>query len=96
MTRARRCGLVAAQAGCAAAAIDDRVLDLGVLGQRDLGLHLAGIGIEHIAEPPRTALDLLAADEMADLAHRVLHEFRRALRPFRVGPFHHRVAWRMA
>ena len=30
--------------------IGDGVLDLGVLGERDLGLHLAGIGIEDVAE----------------------------------------------
>ena len=52
--------------------IGDGVLDLGMLGERDLGLHLAGIGIEDVAEPPGGALDRLAADEMADLAHESL------------------------
>ena len=52
--------------------VRDRVLDLGVAGERHLRLHLAGIGIEHVAEAARSALDLLAADEMADLAHAVL------------------------
>ena len=47
----------------------DRVLDLGMFGEADFGLHLAGIGIENIAEPPRCPLHLLAADEVADLAH---------------------------
>ncbi len=49
--------------------VGDGRLDLGLLGQRDLGLHLAGIGIEHVPEPPGGAFDGLAADEMADLAH---------------------------
>ena len=52
--------------------IGDGVLDLGMLGKRDLGLHLAGIGIEDVAEPPGNPLDALAADEMADLAHQSL------------------------
>ena len=69
ITRARRCGLVAAQAGCAAAALAMACLDLGLAGERDLGLHLAGIGIEHVAQSAGGALDLLAADEMADLTH---------------------------
>ena len=45
------------------------MLDFGMLGERDLGLHLAGIGVEHVSEPPRCALHGLAADEMPDLAH---------------------------
>ncbi len=49
--------------------IGDGLFDLGFPRQRDLGLHLAGIGIENVAETARRALDLLAADEMADLAH---------------------------
>ena len=49
----------------------DGVLDFGMLGQRDLGLHLAGIGIENVAEPSRSPLHLFAADEVADLAHAV-------------------------
>ena len=49
--------------------IGDRVLDLGLAGERDLGLDLAGIGIEHVAEAAGRALDRLAADEMADLTH---------------------------
>ena len=52
------------------ARIGDRVLDLGMLGQRDPRLDLAGIGIEDVAEAARPALDGLAADEMADLTHR--------------------------
>ena len=51
--------------------IGDGVLDLGMLGERDLGLHLAGIGIEDVAEPSGGPLDVLAADEMADLTHGV-------------------------
>src|SRR5579885_3034561 len=49
--------------------IGDRALDLRAVGERDLGLHLSGIGVEDVAEAPRRALDLLAADEMTDLAH---------------------------
>ena len=48
----------------------DGVRDLGALGEGDLGLHLAGIGIEHVAGAAGSAGDLLAADEMADLTHR--------------------------
>ncbi len=69
ITRERRCGLVAAQAGCAASRIGNRVLDLGMLGERHFGLHLAGIGIEDVAEPSGGPFDGLAADEMADLTH---------------------------
>jgi hypothetical protein len=47
----------------------DGVLDLGMLGESDLGLHGAGIGIENVAKPSRGALHLLAADEMSDLPH---------------------------
>ena len=40
--------------------IGDGVFDLGLAGERDLGLHLAGIGIEHVAgaarKPPATSL----------------------------------------
>ena len=47
----------------------DGMLDFGPFGECDLGLHLAGIGIENVAEPPRSPLHLFAADEVADLAH---------------------------
>ena len=49
--------------------IGDRFFDLGFCRQRDLGLHLAGIGIKDVAEAPGRALDLFAADKMANLAH---------------------------
>ena len=49
--------------------IGDGLFDLGFIGERHLGLHLAGIGIEYIALPPRSALHLLAADEVADITH---------------------------
>ena len=49
--------------------IGDRFFDLGFCGQRDLGLHFAGIGIKNVAKTPRGALDLFAADEMANLTH---------------------------
>ena len=47
----------------------DGVLGLGMLGERHLGLHLAGIGIEHVAETTRCPLDLFPADEVTDLTH---------------------------
>ena len=34
--------------------IGDGLLDLGLAGERDLGLHLAGIGIEHVARVGRS------------------------------------------
>ena len=49
-TRARRCGLVAAQAGCAASATAIACSTSDLLGERDPRLHLAGVGIEHVAE----------------------------------------------
>ena len=49
--------------------IGDGVLDLGMLGQRYLGLHLAGVRIENVAEASGDPFDRLAADEMADLTH---------------------------
>ena len=62
--------------------VGDGLLDLGLAGERDLGLHLAGVRIEHVAGPPGRALDGLAADEMADIAHDFL--LRTLIRP---GPF---------
>ena len=49
--------------------IGDGVLDLGMLGQRHLGLHLAGIGVEDVAEASGGPFDGLPADEMANLTH---------------------------
>ena len=49
--------------------VGDGMLDLGMLGQRHLGLHLAGVGIEDVAEASGGPFDGLAADEMADLTH---------------------------
>ena len=49
--------------------IGDRRADLGPARERDLGLDLASIRIEHVAEPARGAFHLLAADKMADLTH---------------------------
>jgi hypothetical protein len=43
-----------------------------MLGEGDVGLHLAGIGIEDVAEATGGAGHFFAADEMADLAHGVL------------------------
>ena len=47
----------------------DGVLDFGAFGERDCGLHLAGVWIENVAASPRSPLHLFAADEVADLAH---------------------------
>ena len=44
----------------------DRGADLSLGGQRHLGLHVAGHGLEHIGRPPGRALYFLAADEMSD------------------------------
>ena len=52
--------------------VGDRGLDLGFAGERDLGLHVTGIGIEDVAGAPGGSLDRLAADEMANIAHESL------------------------
>ncbi len=49
--------------------VGDRRLHVGLAGERDLGLHLAGVRIEHVAGASGCAGNLLAADEMADIAH---------------------------
>jgi hypothetical protein len=49
--------------------IRDGMLDLGVFGERDLGLDFTGIGIKHIAKTPRATCNRLATYEMADLTH---------------------------
>ena len=49
--------------------IGDGVLDLGMLGERHFGLHLAGVGIEDVAESSGGPFYRLAADEMANLTH---------------------------
>ncbi len=51
------------------AALAMAACDLGLAGERDLGLDLAGIGIEHVAETAGCPCDRFAADEMADVAH---------------------------
>jgi hypothetical protein len=56
-------------AGLRGLGIRDRLLDLGALGERDAGLHLARIGIKHVALAAGSVLDGLAADEMPDLTH---------------------------
>jgi hypothetical protein len=60
ITRARRCGLVA---------VGDRGLDLAPAGKGDLGLHLAGVGIEHVALTAGRPFDHLATDEMTNITH---------------------------
>src|SRR5712671_458848 len=54
--------------------VGDRLLDLGFGRQRHLGLDLARIGVENVAGASGAALDLLAADEMADVTHADLPE----------------------
>ena len=49
--------------------IGNRLFDLGAGRQSDLGLDLAGIGVEHVPEAAGLALDRLTADEMTDFAH---------------------------
>ena len=44
----------------------DRGAHFGLRGQLDLGLDLAGHRLENVGRPARSALDLLAADEMSD------------------------------
>ena len=50
----------------------DRLLDHGALGKSHLGLNLTGIGIEHLAVAARRRVHELSADEMTNLAHRIL------------------------
>ena len=49
MTRARRCGLVAAQAGWAARGGVHRPLEIGGGAEPDVGLDGALVGVEHVA-----------------------------------------------
>ena len=58
MTRARRCGLVLAQAGCAALAFSTAAAHLALGGERDLGDHFAGHRLEDIGRPAGSALYL--------------------------------------
>ena len=80
--------------------VGDRVLDLGLAGEGDLGLHLAGVGVEHVAAAAGACRHLLAADEMAGahgvdaaeqpvlrrkLRRRQVTEFFGKLEPTRIG-----------
>ncbi len=69
ITRARRCGLVAAQAGCARSAASTALPTSGVGRQPDPRLHLAGAGVEDVAERAAALVNRLAVDEMGDVAH---------------------------
>ena len=71
MTRARRCGLVAAQAGCAALAFSTAWRSSALEASATLADDLAGHGLEDVGGAARGAGDVLAADEMSDLAHGV-------------------------
>ena len=44
----------------------DRGAQLGLGGESDLGLDVAGHRLENVGRPTRSALDLAAADEMSD------------------------------
>ena len=72
-------------AGLRGLGIGDGVLDLGMLGQSHPGLHLAGIGVEDVAEAPGQAFHFLAADEMADLTHGLVLRFAWPARTRRPG-----------
>src|SRR5262245_31219033 len=52
--------------------VGDGLLHCRFVGEADLGLRLAGIGVEHVAVAAGRARDFLAADEMADFAHACL------------------------
>ena len=81
MTRARRCGLVVAQAVCAAAATT-MACSTSACRQCHLGLDLAGVGIEDIAEPPEGPLTSLPPTKRPISRICVLLEyFRRVLCP---------------
>ena len=51
MTRARFCGLVAAQAGLRGLGGVDRLLEVGGAAEADLRLDLALVGVEHVPLP---------------------------------------------
>src|SRR5262249_60596536 len=65
------CGLCGCRFG-------DRLSDLGLGREGDLGLHFAGIGVVDVAGASGLALDLLAADEMADFSHSALPAISKA------------------
>jgi len=50
-----------------------RAIDIRPVGQPDARLHLAGIGVEHVAAPARCRRHCRTADEMLNVAHSVLH-----------------------
>lgn len=49
--------------------VGDRRLGLSAVGERDMGLHLARVGVVDVAVGPRCSRSVLAADEMAQLTH---------------------------
>ena len=65
MTRARRCGLVAAQPGWRGIGGVDRLLEVGGGAEADLGLDLALVGVEHVALALARS-EAGTADEMVD------------------------------
>ncbi len=72
MTRARRCGLVAAQAGCAACASAMACSTSECLASATLAWTSPVLGLNTSANRPEPPLTVLAADEVADLPHRRL------------------------
>src|SRR6185437_13950799 len=78
--------------------IGDGGFGVGLVCQRDLSLHLAGIGVEYVAETAGRALGLLAADKMTDFTHGSGSSVRRAvfravLDDDRSALFHRRLAF---
>ena len=71
MTRARRCGLVAAQAGLRGAGGVHRPLEVGGGAERDLRLDLALVGVEDVAAARSSGRIALAGDEMVDVTQHV-------------------------
>src|SRR5262249_45364716 len=57
----------------------------GARGERDLGLHLARVGVENIARTAEGAFDLLAGNEMTDVPHFLRPPGRAVMAPDCVG-----------
>ncbi len=74
ITRARRCGLVAAQAGCAACALAIAASTSALVAQaRPWPAPRRYCGLNTSPKRPEVPLTVLPADEMADLTHARLH-----------------------
>ena len=71
MTRARRCGLVAAQAGCAALAFSTASRSSPLEASATVPMTSPVMGWKMSAVRPEVPGNVLAANEMSDLAHGV-------------------------